>query len=145
MQLIVGLDHAGKTTLVSALQHQACETHPTIGFSTPVFIRHKGYRVKLYDVGGGRGIRAIWGQYLAEVHGIIFVVDAADRKRMAEAGEEFSKMLHNECARNKHILVLANKQDNAEALPPDIVDAHLPLHALPYSLYVSFNLESYVL
>ena len=142
MQLIVGLDDAGKTTLVSALQHQACETHPTIGFSAPVFIRHRGYRIKLYDVGGGRGIRAIWGQYLPEVHGIIFVVDAANRKRVAEAGEEFAKMLQNECARNKHILVLANKQDHAEALPPDIVDADLPLHALPYSLYASVGLES---
>lgn len=143
MQLIVGLDHAGKTTLVSTLQHQTCETHPTIGFSRPIFIRHKGYRLKLYDVGGGRCIRAIWGQYLPEVHGIIFVVDAANRARMSEAAEEFAKMLQNECARNKHILVLANKQDQAQALPPDIVDADLPLHALPYSLCASYFLAHF--
>lgn len=141
VQLIVGLDHAGKTTLVSSLQHQRCETHPTIGLSKPIFIRHKGQRLKIYDVGGGRCIRAIWEQYLPEVHGIIFVVDAVNRKRMVEASEEFSKMLQNECARNKHILVLANKQDQAGALPPDVVDAELPLHALPYSLCAPFHLE----
>jgi ADP-ribosylation factor-like protein 13B len=136
VQLIIGLDSAGKTTLVSALQHHPCEPHPTIGFSKPIFIQHKRQRLKLYDVGGGRGIRAIWGHYLPEVHGIIFVVDSANRQRMAEAAEEFSKLLQNACAQNKHILVLANKQDLPEALPADVVDAELPLHALPYSLYV---------
>lgn len=141
LQLVVGLDYAGKTTLVSALQRQGGDTHPTIGFSKPICIKHKRQRLKLYDVGGGRGIRAIWGQYLPEVHGIIFVVDASMRKRMAEAAEEFSTMLQNECARNKHILVLANKQDQPEALPPDLVDAELPLHALPFSLCAPFHLE----
>lgn len=132
--MIVGLDNAGKTTLVSTLQGQQCEAHPTIGFSKPVLVKHKRHRLKIYDLGGGRGIRAIWAQYLPEVHGIIFVVDAANKERIAEAADEFSKMLQNDSTRNKHILVLANKQDQPNALPPEVIDADLPLHALPYAL-----------
>jgi signal recognition particle receptor subunit beta len=64
----------------------------------------------------------------------VFVVDSASRQRMHEAAEEFSRLLEHYSARNKHILILANKQDQPEALPPDVVDAELPLHALPYSL-----------
>jgi signal recognition particle receptor subunit beta len=60
----------------------------------------------------------------------------SEQTTQAEAAEEFSKLLQNACAQNKHILVLANKQDLPEALPSDVVDAELPLHALPYSLYV---------
>lgn len=40
------------------------------------------YKIDLYDLGGGKNIRKIWGRYYAEVHGCIFVVDAVDSARM---------------------------------------------------------------
>lgn len=40
------------------------------------------YKIDLYDLGGGKNIRKIWNRYYAEVHGCIFVVDAADTERM---------------------------------------------------------------
>lgn len=40
------------------------------------------YKIDLYDLGGGKNIRKIWDRYYAEVHGCIFVVDAADSARM---------------------------------------------------------------
>lgn len=38
-----------------------------------------------WDLGGQIGLRSIWDKYYSETHGLIFVVDAADMGRMAEA------------------------------------------------------------
>ena len=34
------------------------------------------------DLGGGAKIRKIWDSYYAEVHGVVYVVDAADAERL---------------------------------------------------------------
>jgi hypothetical protein len=52
----------------------------------------------------------------AQVHGVIYVVDAADRERLAESKETLAKALASEGIPNKPILVIANKQDIAGCL-----------------------------
>ena len=43
------------------------------------------FAIEVFDLGGSKSIRKIWEKYYAEVHGIIFVVDASDEERLAEA------------------------------------------------------------
>ena len=50
-------------------------------------------------------------QYFAEVHGAIFVVDAADKARFDEAREALHTALEDKRLAGKPVLVFANKQD----------------------------------
>ncbi|KAF5277005.1 hypothetical protein FQR65_LT16084 [Abscondita terminalis] len=114
--LLVGLDNAGKSVAVKGL---AGEPHdgvvPTIGLSV-TYLKHPEYVVKIFDLGGGSNIRAIWQRYFVDVHGVIFVVDSSDYQRLDEAKEVLYDLLSHEKISGKPILLLANKQDCQDAL-----------------------------
>lgn len=65
----------------------------------------------MFDLGGGKNIRRVWKSYLAEVHAVVFVVDAADFARFAESRTVFHETLQDPHLADKPILVFANKQD----------------------------------
>lgn len=67
--------------------------------------------MQVFDLGGGKNIRRVWKAYLAEVHGVVFVVDAADPSRFAECKEVLHSTLEQQHLLDKPILVFANKQD----------------------------------
>ncbi|KAJ1332830.1 hypothetical protein BSLG_008459 [Batrachochytrium salamandrivorans] len=48
-------------------------------------VTHRMIHIKMYDIGGEQSIRGIWRNYLAECHGCIYVIDAADSGRLGEA------------------------------------------------------------
>jgi GTP-binding protein SAR1 len=75
--------------------------------------------LKAFDLGGHEAIRHIWEEYLPEVSGIVFVIDAADESRMDEAKEELDYLLSLEEAKGCPILILGNKQDLECALGKD--------------------------
>lgn len=80
----MGLDNAGKTTAVKELAGESVdEVVPTNGFSVFSMQRFK-HKIRIYDLGGGPGIRGIWQRYFVDVHGVIFVVDASDFVRFNE-------------------------------------------------------------
>lgn len=85
----------------------------------------------LYDLGGGRNIRAIWPEYLPEVHGVIYVVDAADPGRFAEAREVLHQTAAQPALDGKPLLVLANKQDQPAACGHEALALALDLCNLP--------------
>ncbi len=66
---------------------------PTIGFSAPIKKTMRQWAVTFYDLGGGARIRGVWPQYFADVHGVIFVVDASDSERLEEAAKELHAAL----------------------------------------------------
>ncbi|CAB3378427.1 Hypothetical predicted protein [Cloeon dipterum] len=114
--LLVGLDNAGKTTAVKGLAGEPTEhTVPTIGFSCTV-IRSKRNQVKVFDLGGLPNIRGIWDKYFADVHGVIYVVDASQIDRIEESKAELEKLIAHEKIKGKPLLLLANKQDLPGAL-----------------------------
>ncbi len=62
---------------------------------------------------------------------MIFVVDSADRQRIDEARRELHRILSDKEMKRTVLLVLANKQDLAEAMHPNEVAEKLQLETLP--------------
>jgi ADP-ribosylation factor-like protein 13B len=81
------------------------ESVPTVGFEKPTEIESKGFRVQIYDIGGAARIRDLWKSYYHEVHGVIFVVDAAAPDRVNESKLELDKLLEDPMIVGKPMLM----------------------------------------
>src|SRR3954471_9725313 len=109
--LMVGLDAAGKTTILYKLKlGEIVTTIPTIGFNVET-VEYKNIKFTVWDVGGQDKIRLLWRHYYQNTQGLIFVVDSSDKERVELAKEELHKMLNEEDLRDAVVLVFANKQD----------------------------------
>jgi len=88
--LLLGLDNAGKTTLLSAIKSLyppsgssaappdiAPNTVPTVG-QTVATIELADMYLKIWDVGGQHSLRRLWKSYYKSCHAIVFVVDSSD-------------------------------------------------------------------
>ncbi|VDP90929.1 unnamed protein product [Echinostoma caproni] len=116
--LIVGLDAAGKTTILYKLKlGEVVTTIPTIGFNVET-VEYKSISFTVWDVGGQDKIRRLWKHYFQNTQGLIFVVDSNDRERVGEAADELNRMLSEDELRDVVILVFANKQDLPNAMSP---------------------------
>lgn len=93
--LILGLDNAGKTTILYRLQNDSEEniqTIPTIGFNVEV-LQYKNIKFQVWDLGGQTSIRPYWRCYYPNTDAIIFVVDSCDSERLGVAKQELLAML----------------------------------------------------
>jgi ADP-ribosylation factor protein 1 len=128
--LMVGLDAAGKTTILYKLKlGEIVTTIPTIGFNVET-VEYKNINFTVWDVGGQDKIRPLWRHYYSNTQGLIFVVDSNDRDRVADAHDELHRMLNEDELRDAVLLVFANKQDLPHAMPvPEITDK-LGLHGI---------------
>merc|ERR1711907_854877 len=128
--LMLGLDAAGKTTVLYKLQlgETVC-TIPTIGFNVET-VEYKNISFTVWDVGGQEKIRPLWRHYFQNTQGLIFVVDSNDRDRVGEAREELLRMLNEDELRDAVLLVFANKQDLPNAMNPAEITEKLGLQSL---------------
>ena len=111
--LMVGLDAAGKTTILYKLKlGEVVTTIPTIGFNVET-VEYKNLSFTVWDVGGQDTIRPLWRHYYQGTNGLIYVVDSNDRDRIEDAREELTKMLNEDEMRDAVLLVFANKQAGA--------------------------------
>ncbi|CAF2396261.1 unnamed protein product [Rotaria sp. Silwood2] len=123
---VFGLDNAGKTSTVKAIEGSRTKTVvPTVNTNTsmvpyPTTTKRdekSQERIKIIDVSGARKFREeSWSDYYDEIHGLIFVIDASEKKRMRENKNTLDDLLYNDKLRNKPILILVNKQDVKGAL-----------------------------
>ncbi|OCF57498.1 ADP-ribosylation factor [Kwoniella mangroviensis CBS 10435] len=134
--LMVGLDAAGKTTILYKLKlGEIVTTIPTIGkyplsrFNVET-VEYKNISFTVWDVGGQDKIRPLWRHYFQNTQGIIFVVDSNDRERITEAREELQRMLSEDELRDALLLVFANKQDLPNAMNAAEITDKLGLHSL---------------
>ncbi|KAH8416929.1 hypothetical protein KR222_006779 [Zaprionus bogoriensis] len=153
--LMVGLDAAGKTTILYKLKlGEIVTTIPTIGKMPKIakllcrfnmyinlfFFSHLGFNVEtveyknisftVWDVGGQDKIRPLWRHYFQNTQGLIFVVDSNDRERIGEAREELMRMLAEDELRDAVLLIFANKQDLPNAMNAAEITDKLGLHSL---------------
>jgi len=128
--LMVGLDAAGKTTILYKLKlGEIVTTIPTIGFNVET-VEYKNISFTVWDVGGQDKIRPLWRHYFQNTQGLIFVVDSNDRERIGEAREELARMLQEDELRDAVLLVFANKQDLPNAMSPTDITEKLGLNSL---------------
>nr|ADV03037.1 ADP ribosylation factor [Karlodinium veneficum] len=128
--LMVGLDAAGKTTILYKLKlGEVVTTIPTIGFNVET-VEYKNISFTVWDVGGQDKIRPLWRHYYQNTQGLIFVVDSNDRDRIEDAKEELTKMLNEDEMREAVLLCFANKQDLPNAMTAAEVTEKLGLNQM---------------
>ncbi|XP_008796507.2 ADP-ribosylation factor 1-like [Phoenix dactylifera] len=128
--LMVGLDAAGKTTILYKLKlGEVITTIPTIGFNVET-VEYKNVSFTVWDVGGQDKIRPLWRHYFQNTQGLIFVVDSNDKERILEARDELHRMLGEDELQGATLLVFANKQDLPNAMSVSEITDKLGLHAL---------------
>ncbi|XP_049808111.1 ADP-ribosylation factor-like protein 3 isoform X1 [Schistocerca nitens] len=128
--LLLGLDNAGKTTLLKKLASEdISHITPTQGFNIKS-VQSEGFKLNVWDIGGQRKIRPYWRNYFENTDVLIYVIDSADRKRLEETGQELEELLMEEKLCGVPLLVYANKQDLLHALPASEIAEGLGLHTI---------------
>ncbi|KAG6506867.1 hypothetical protein ZIOFF_032199 [Zingiber officinale] len=128
--LMVGLDAAGKTTILYKLKlGEVVTTIPTVGFNVET-VEYRNINFTVWDVGGQSKIRPLWRYYFQNTQGLIFVVDSIDRDRIMDARDELHVILNEDVLRDALLLVFANKQDLPNAMNVAEITDKLGLHSL---------------
>ncbi|KAH0865702.1 hypothetical protein HID58_082913 [Brassica napus] len=127
--LVLGLDNAGKTTILYRLQMgEVVSTIPS----------------------GQTSIRPYWRCYFPNTQAVIYVVDSSDTDRIRVAKEEFHAILEVYCSRippfyseeelkGAVVLIFANKQDLPGALDDAAVTEALELHKIKSRQWAIFK------
>ena len=109
--LLLGLDAAGKTTILYKLRlGEVVTTIPTIGFNVET-VDYKSLRMTVWDVGGQKKLRALWRHYYQGSDSLIYVVDSCDDERFDEARDELHGILSDDSLRGIPVLIFSNKSD----------------------------------
>ena len=125
--IMVGLDAAGKTTILYKLKLGEVLTQiPIIGICLEM-VEFRDVSILAWDVGGSYKIRPLSLDYYKNVQGLIFVVDSIDRDRIEDAREELHRLVNEELLKEAVVLVLANKQDLPGAMTTEEITEKLEL------------------
>ncbi|XP_064602034.1 ADP-ribosylation factor-like protein 2 [Liolophura sinensis] len=128
--LMLGLDNAGKTTILKKFNGEDIDTiSPTLGFNIKT-LEHRGFKLNVWDVGGQKSLRSYWRNYFESTDGLIWVVDSADRMRLQDCKKELQSLLLEERLSGATLLVFANKQDLPGALPAEEIKNNLELDSI---------------
>merc|ERR1711971_1422585 len=137
--LVLGLDNAGKTTILYRLQvGEVVATIPTIGFNVET-VTYKNIKFQVWDLGGQTSIRPYWRCYYTNTDAVIYVVDSADRDRVGISKQELVSMLEEEELKDAVLVVLANKQDVEGAMSVTEVHSALGLDKLKNRTFQIFK------
>ena len=112
---MVGLDNAGKTTILYRLcaipsaaarcaqTHDASPslrrhlgevitTNPTVGSNVEEVV-HRNVRFSVWDLGGQEKLRKVWSTYYVGASAVILVIDSLDRDRLPSVREELAGII----------------------------------------------------
>jgi len=109
--LFLGLDNAGKTTLLQVLKNnRVVAQEPTLHPQAEEIVVGQ-VRLRAFDLAGHETGRRLWREYFAMASAVIFMVDAFDRTRYPEAAEELGHLLSEQALAAVPIAVLGQKID----------------------------------
>jgi ADP-ribosylation factor-like protein 3 len=128
--LVLGLDNAGKTTILKQLADEdITQITPTQGFNIKTVVA-AGFKLTVWDIGGQRKIRPYWKHYFESIDVLIYVIDSADKKRLEETGEELMELLDEPKLASSAVMIYANKQDLVTAAKASEIATGLNLHTI---------------
>ena len=129
--LILGLDFAGKTTILYRLSlNQAVQqVAPTVAFNLET-VEVGNLKLNIWDLGGQTQLRPFWRLYYKGTSGVVFVIDSSDRERIDLCADQLSGLLNEEELRGVPIVIMANKQDLSNAMKAEEISQRLSLSTI---------------
>jgi GTP-binding protein SAR1 len=111
--LVIGLDNAGKTTLVGMLINDKFQHHEPTSHPNKEVLNIGGIEFTVHDLGGHVSARRLWKSYYVNTDCVLFMVDVTDVYRMHEVRQELSKIVAD--LNDVPILIIGNKIDARNA------------------------------
>jgi small GTP-binding protein len=112
--VILGLENAGKTTLLQTIAgNDFSEQKTTIGLNIEL-LDYEGLTIQAIDLGGQRIFReTLWGHYATLAQGVIFIFDIFNAEKLKEAKLWF-EYIQSWISEDAKLIFLANKIDLKE-------------------------------
>ncbi|EGC30305.1 hypothetical protein DICPUDRAFT_41641 [Dictyostelium purpureum] len=129
--LLVGLDNAGKTSLLYNLTNKNIDTvQPTSPQNPFEKIKVQNQKLIIWDLSGKESFRNKWRHYFVGNDIVIFVIDSTDRDRLEESKEELAKLLNEPLLRDSPFLILLTKNDLANQMTQQDIEDQININTI---------------
>lgn len=124
--LLLGLDNAGKTTLLHKLASGEMRPFPPTDRPRQDGFTVGGIEFQAWDLGGHEAVRHLWEDYVStEVSAVLFLIDASDKERLEESGYELDALIGEKLVEGLPVALLFNKTDLETAASDDEILAKI--------------------